>query len=179
MWVSRPVTPPEDRACLFISPIPTVVQRLTAPAALHPDQCHDLLDCLAQVAHPRHRRGRRHGRHGAGGRGGRDACRLRQSSTRPHDELTIAPVRVFASSEATNVTSLAVSANVGDRRSSVLEVMISAIFSLGTPMASAPSSIVCCPTRVSVISAGRTHTTRTPNGLRSTARDLIRDSMAP
>lgn len=41
MWVSRPVTPPEDRACLFISPIPTVVQRLTAPAALHPDQCHD------------------------------------------------------------------------------------------------------------------------------------------
>jgi hypothetical protein len=51
MWVSRPVTPPEDRACLFISPIPTVVQRLTAPAALHPDQCHDLLDCLAQVAH--------------------------------------------------------------------------------------------------------------------------------
>ena len=60
MWVSRPVTPPEDRACLFISPIPTVVQRLTAPAALHPDQCHDLLDCLAQVADPRHRRGRRH-----------------------------------------------------------------------------------------------------------------------
>ena len=30
------MTPPEDRACLFISPIPTVVQRLTAPAALHP-----------------------------------------------------------------------------------------------------------------------------------------------
>jgi hypothetical protein len=57
--------------------------------------------------------------------------------------------------------------------------MISAIFSLGTPMVAAPSSIVSCPTRVSVISMERTHTTRTPNGLRSTARDLVKDSMTP
>jgi hypothetical protein len=54
------MTPSENRACLFISPIPAVAQRLTAPAALAPDQCHDLLDCLAQVADPRHCRGRRH-----------------------------------------------------------------------------------------------------------------------
>jgi hypothetical protein len=40
--------------------LPAATQRLTAPAALAPDQCHDLLDCLAQVADPRHRRGRRH-----------------------------------------------------------------------------------------------------------------------
>jgi predicted transposase YbfD/YdcC len=42
------------------SPIAAVAQRLAAPAALAPDQCHDLLDYLAQVADPRHRRGRRH-----------------------------------------------------------------------------------------------------------------------
>jgi predicted transposase YbfD/YdcC len=42
------------------SPIPAVAHRLTAPAALAPHQCRDLLDHLAQVADPRHRRGRRH-----------------------------------------------------------------------------------------------------------------------
>jgi DDE_Tnp_1-associated/Transposase DDE domain len=42
------------------SPIAAVAQRLAAPAALAPDQCHDLLDYLAQIADPRHRRGRRH-----------------------------------------------------------------------------------------------------------------------
>jgi predicted transposase YbfD/YdcC len=42
------------------SPIPAVAQRLTAPAALAPDQCRSLLDRLAMIADPRHRRGRRH-----------------------------------------------------------------------------------------------------------------------
>jgi DDE_Tnp_1-associated len=42
------------------SPIAAVAQRLAAPVALAPDQCHDLLDYLAQIADPRHRRGRRH-----------------------------------------------------------------------------------------------------------------------
>ncbi len=45
-------------ACSF--PIPAVAQRLAPPAALAPDQCRSLLDCLAQIADPRHRRGRRH-----------------------------------------------------------------------------------------------------------------------
>jgi predicted transposase YbfD/YdcC len=42
------------------SPIPAVAHRLTAPAALAPDQCRSLLDHLAHIADPRHRRGRRH-----------------------------------------------------------------------------------------------------------------------
>jgi hypothetical protein len=42
------------------SPIPAVTHRLTAPAALAPDQCRSLLDDLAHITDPRHRRGRRH-----------------------------------------------------------------------------------------------------------------------
>ncbi len=42
------------------SPIPTVAQRLDAPAALAPEHYRDLLDYLAEIADPRHRRGRRH-----------------------------------------------------------------------------------------------------------------------
>jgi predicted transposase YbfD/YdcC len=42
------------------SPIPAAAQRLAPPAALAPDQYHDLLGYLAQIADPRHRRGRRH-----------------------------------------------------------------------------------------------------------------------
>jgi DDE_Tnp_1-associated len=42
------------------SPIPAVAHRLTAPAAVAPDQCRSLLDDLAHIADPRHRRGRRH-----------------------------------------------------------------------------------------------------------------------
>jgi hypothetical protein len=42
------------------SPIAAVAHRLTAPAALAPDQCRSLLDHLAYIADPRHRRGRRH-----------------------------------------------------------------------------------------------------------------------
>jgi DDE_Tnp_1-associated len=60
MWVSKPMTGLDRRACLFIISIPTVAHRLAAPAALAPDQCRDLLDYLAGIADPRHRRGRRH-----------------------------------------------------------------------------------------------------------------------
>ena len=42
------------------SPIPAVAHRLTAPAALAPDQYRRLLEDLAHIADPRHRRGRRH-----------------------------------------------------------------------------------------------------------------------
>ena len=42
------------------SPIAAVAHRLTAPAALAPDQCRSLLDDLAQIADPRQRRGRQH-----------------------------------------------------------------------------------------------------------------------
>ena len=42
------------------SPIAAVAHRLTAPAALAPDQCRSLLDHLAYIADPRHHRGRRH-----------------------------------------------------------------------------------------------------------------------
>ena len=42
------------------SPIPAAAQRPAAPAALAPDQCHSLLEHLAQLADPRQRRGRRH-----------------------------------------------------------------------------------------------------------------------
>jgi predicted transposase YbfD/YdcC len=42
------------------SPIPAAAQRPAAPAAPAPDQCRELLGCLAQIADPRHRRGRRH-----------------------------------------------------------------------------------------------------------------------
>jgi predicted transposase YbfD/YdcC len=40
--------------------IPAAAHRLTAPAALAPEQYRDLLDYLAEIADPRHRRGRRH-----------------------------------------------------------------------------------------------------------------------
>jgi predicted transposase YbfD/YdcC len=40
--------------------IPVAAHRLTAPAALAPEQYRDLLDYLAEIADPRHRRGRRH-----------------------------------------------------------------------------------------------------------------------
>jgi predicted transposase YbfD/YdcC len=42
------------------SPFATVTHRLTAPAALAPNQCRSLLDHLAHIADPRQRRGRRH-----------------------------------------------------------------------------------------------------------------------
>jgi predicted transposase YbfD/YdcC len=42
------------------SPIPLAGHRLTAPAALAPEQYRDLLGYLAEIADPRHRRGRRH-----------------------------------------------------------------------------------------------------------------------
>ena len=42
------------------SPIPAAAHRRDAPPPLAPEQCRDLLDCLAQIPDPRHRRGRRH-----------------------------------------------------------------------------------------------------------------------
>ncbi len=63
-----------------------------------------------------------------------------QSSTCPHEELTIAPVIARASFEARNEMSFAVSTREGDRRRSAFEVMISAIFSFGTPIAFPPIS---------------------------------------
>jgi hypothetical protein len=54
------MTPPEDRACPFIIPIPAAAHRPVPPAAPAPEQCRDLLDHVAQIADPRHRRDRRH-----------------------------------------------------------------------------------------------------------------------
>ncbi|HEX8858726.1 MAG TPA: transposase family protein [Actinomycetes bacterium] len=59
MWVSKPMTRPDRRACLRIIPIPAAAHA-AAPTALAPDQCRSLLDHLAQLADPRQRRGRRH-----------------------------------------------------------------------------------------------------------------------
>jgi hypothetical protein len=50
MWVSKPITSPDCRACLFIIPIAAAAQRPGTLAALAPDRCCDLLDCLAQIA---------------------------------------------------------------------------------------------------------------------------------
>ena len=58
MWVSKPMTRPDRRACPS-SPIPAAAHAV-APTALAPDQCRSLLDHLAQLADPRQRRGRRH-----------------------------------------------------------------------------------------------------------------------
>ena len=63
-----------------------------------------------------------------------------QSRTCPLDELTMAPVIERASSEARKEMSVAVSTREGDRPRSALEVMISAIFSFGTPIAFPPIS---------------------------------------
>src|SRR6201993_3586280 len=41
------------------------------------------------------------------------------------------------------------------------------------------ASMVCCMVRLSVFAIVRRHTTRTPNGLTSTARFSVRDSIAP
>ena len=54
------MTRPNHRACPPSSLIPAAAHRLTAPAALAPEQYRDLLDHLAQITDPRHRRGRRH-----------------------------------------------------------------------------------------------------------------------
>jgi predicted transposase YbfD/YdcC len=54
------MTPRTAVAGCASSPIAAVAHRLTAPAALAPDQCRSLLDDLAHIADPRHRRGRRH-----------------------------------------------------------------------------------------------------------------------
>jgi hypothetical protein len=59
MWVSKPMTRPDRRACLLIIPIPAAAHA-AAPAALTSDQCRSLLEDLAQLADPRQRRGRRH-----------------------------------------------------------------------------------------------------------------------
>src|SRR5215217_1021410 len=60
MWVSKPMTRPDRRACPFIIPhccgCPTAGRARRAG----PDQCRSLLDHLAQITDPRHRRGRRH-----------------------------------------------------------------------------------------------------------------------
>jgi len=60
MWLSKPMTRPDRRACPYIIPILAAAQRLAAAAALAPEQYRDLLDDLAQITDPRHRRGRRH-----------------------------------------------------------------------------------------------------------------------
>ena len=60
MWLSKPMTRPDRRACPFIIPHPCGCPSAAAPAALAPDQCRSLLDHLAQLADPRQRRGRRH-----------------------------------------------------------------------------------------------------------------------
>jgi hypothetical protein len=52
MWVSKPMTRQDRRACLLIIPIAAAAQRLAAPAALAPDQCRSLLDSLAQITDP-------------------------------------------------------------------------------------------------------------------------------
>jgi hypothetical protein len=59
MWVSKPMTRPDRRACLLIIPL-TAAAHAAAPAALTSDQCRSLLEDLAQLADPRQRRGRRH-----------------------------------------------------------------------------------------------------------------------
>jgi hypothetical protein len=59
MWVSKPMTRPDHRACASSSPIPAAAHA-AAPAALTSAQCRSLLDHLAQRADPRHHRGRRH-----------------------------------------------------------------------------------------------------------------------
>ena len=60
MWVSKPMTRPDRRACLPIIPHPCCRPHAVAPTALAPDQCRSLLDHLAQLADPRQRRGRRY-----------------------------------------------------------------------------------------------------------------------
>jgi len=60
MWLSKPMTRPDHRACPPSSLIAGAAHQLHEPAALAPEQCRDLLDSLAQIADPRHRRGRRH-----------------------------------------------------------------------------------------------------------------------
>jgi DDE_Tnp_1-associated/Transposase DDE domain len=60
MWVSKPMTRPDYRACPPSCPIPAAAQRPDPPAALAPEHYRDLLDYLAQITDPRHRRGRRY-----------------------------------------------------------------------------------------------------------------------
>src|SRR5829696_942242 len=58
IWVSKPMTRPDRRACLPIIPYPRRSSGRTRRA--EGDQCRSLLDSLAHLADPRQRRGRRH-----------------------------------------------------------------------------------------------------------------------
>jgi hypothetical protein len=52
MWLSKPMTSPEDRARPPSSPIPAAAHQLDAPTTLAPEQYRDLLDYLAEIADP-------------------------------------------------------------------------------------------------------------------------------
>jgi hypothetical protein len=59
MWVPKPMTRPDRRACLLIISYPRG-RSYGRTAALTSDQCRSLLEDLAQLVDPRQRRGRRH-----------------------------------------------------------------------------------------------------------------------